>query len=484
IRAAHVYPIVDAVRLGDLTGMFKGPYVRLRLPFQPATPDTIPPLAWESGLTPYSHQARAFARLVSSTYGQPRNPLPTLVTTGTGSGKTEAFLYPILDHVLRAKRQGINGVKALILYPMNALANDQAGRLAKLITSNNQLNTVRAGIYTGQEGPTRTMVSAEGLITDRYEMRDNPPDILLTNYKMLDQLLLRAEDQVIWQASAASLRYLVLDEFHTYDGAQGTDVAILLRRLGFTIKAFYPGQLSQADQARPLGQITPVATSATLGEDDPTQMLTFAETVFGEDFPNDAIITESRLSVEDWVGQAPSWRAQQGIGATWPNQVDVLATQIRSLGANPAIDILLNLIVDALFENIKDKTLLNDHHWVERLLKSHPLVRRLVDIANKPVSLDDLPARVREAGSEDGLVITGNERDWATVLNAVIAILGHIRAHVGREALSVEVHYWLREVSRVDRTADSAASFRWSDDGPASADDAPTAQVLHDLGIK
>ena len=85
--------------------------------------------------TPYGHQAEAFARLSSADLGpdKPR-PLPTLVTTGTGSGKTEAFLYPILDHVLRAKAQGVTGMKALLLYPMNALANDQAQRLADLIT--------------------------------------------------------------------------------------------------------------------------------------------------------------------------------------------------------------------------------------------------------------------------------------------------------------------------------------------------------------
>ena len=65
-------------------------------------------------------------------------------------------------------------------------------------------------------------------------------DILLTNYKMLDQMLLRVADQKIWSESATSLRYLVLDEFHTYDGAQGTDVAMLLRRLGAKLKSQWP----------------------------------------------------------------------------------------------------------------------------------------------------------------------------------------------------------------------------------------------------
>src|SRR5690606_15536796 len=98
---------------------------------------------------------------------------------------------------------------------------------------------------------------------------------------MLDQLLLRAEDQNLWRQSATSLRYLVLDEFHTYDGAQGTDVAMLLRRLGLALKSFWPADhpdIDDAARARPLGLMTPVATSATLGDKgDPTVMLDFAE---------------------------------------------------------------------------------------------------------------------------------------------------------------------------------------------------------------
>lgn len=185
-------------------------------------------------------------------------------------------------------------MKALILYPMNALANDQAQRLAELITTHPSLAGVTAGLYTGQQGPQRTRVSADGLITDRSVMRSSAPDILLTNYKMLDQMLLREADSRIWARSAHSLQYLVLDEFHTYDGAQGTDVSMLLRRLGLTLKAH------GARGERPLGSVTPVATSATLGDGgDPAPMLAFAETVFGEAFPDDAVITESRLSIDE-----------------------------------------------------------------------------------------------------------------------------------------------------------------------------------------
>lgn len=187
-----------------------------------------------------------------------RRPEPTLVTTGTGSGKTEAFLYPILDHVLRAKREGVEGTKAVILYPMNALANDQAKRLAAILTSNAELAGITAGIYTGQQDSNRTRVGPDGLINDRQIFREDAPDILLTNYKMLDMLLLRHEDASIWKRSATSLQYIVLDEFHTYDGAQGTDVAMLLRRLGLALKSHWPEDLTdhqdgltEDDRARP-----------------------------------------------------------------------------------------------------------------------------------------------------------------------------------------------------------------------------------------
>ena len=273
-------------------GIFKGPYVRLRLPFRPADDSWRDSLGWDPGLTPYGHQAAAYERLTTIDLGpdKPR-PLPTLVTTGTGSGKTEAFLHPILDHCVRANRAGVTGTKALILYPMNALATDQAGRLTDLLTTRPELSSVTAGIYIGErEGVQRTKVSRLGLINDRGALRDTPPDILLTNYKMLDQLLLRQQDQSIWAKSATSLTYLVLDEFHTYDGAQGTDVAMLLRRLGIALKSHWADgdpAVTDEDRARPLGRLTPVATSATLGDGgDPSTMRGFAETVFGEPLPS------------------------------------------------------------------------------------------------------------------------------------------------------------------------------------------------------
>jgi ATP-dependent helicase YprA (DUF1998 family) len=109
-------------------GVFRGPFVRLRLPFRPADEGWLAALDWAPwGFRPHRHQADAWLRLAS----RDRIPQPTLVTTGTGSGKTESFLIPLLDHCRR--HRGQRGVKALVLYPMNALANDQARRIAQLV---------------------------------------------------------------------------------------------------------------------------------------------------------------------------------------------------------------------------------------------------------------------------------------------------------------------------------------------------------------
>lgn len=458
------------------SGMFKGPYVRLRLPYRPADPGWRDTLEWYEGYPPYGHQAAAFARLASSAGGQPRRPKPTLVTTGTGSGKTEAFLYPILDHVLRARRDGMTGTKALILYPMNALANDQAARLTTLLTTQPALAGVSAAIYTGQAGPARTTVTADGLITDRGIIRDTAPDILLTNYKMLDQLLLRAEDQELWRQSATSLRYLVLDEFHTYDGAQGTDVAMLLRRLGLALKSHWRDDDSQIDApeiddaalARPLGLMTPVATSATLGDKgDPTVMCDFARTVFGEHFDTDAVVTETRFDLDEWIGDAAAAVANAGFTPVDSETFDVAAAleAVAALGHDPTGAQIAHTLPAALYGVEADRLAGADPSLLSALCRAHPLVQRLAREAEHAVALDTLAARL--------LPHTGDAARAEAMLSHLLAMLSHVRAVTGRQALSVDAHLWVRELTRIDRAAAATTQFRWGDDGPpVSTDDA------------
>ena len=454
-------------------GLFKGSYVRLRLPFETAESGWRDCLDWYEGFEPYGHQARAFQRLSSKAVDSKgvrvgRRPEPTLVTTGTGSGKTEAFLYPILDHVLRAKREGVTGMKALILYPMNALANDQAKRLADMLTTYSELSGISAGIYTGQQDTSRTKVSKDGLINDRQVFREDPPDILLTNYKMLDMLLLRQEDSSLWQKSATSLQYVVLDEFHTYDGAQGTDVAMLLRRLGLSLKSYWPEDLTdhsqgltEDDRARPLGRVTPVATSATLGsKGDPEAMLRFAETVFGEVFPHEAVVTESRLRPEDWLALGSGTAPAKDLHAVALSisETNAAVAALREAGAGP--ENVVGPILDSLFER-RPKDLLD-------AMRTHPLTTALLDHASVAVELARLSQTIFPPHALPEGVSASDAEEF---LSHVIALLSHIRAYHGRETLTVETHLWIREMSRVDAAVDTVPRFRWSDDGIDQSND-------------
>jgi superfamily II DNA/RNA helicase len=148
-----------------------------------------------------------------------------VLTTGTGSGKSLTYIVPIVDRILR-EGPG-KGIRAIVVYPMNALANSQAGELEKFLKFGfpNNAGPVTFARYTGQEKEER-----------RQEIIAAPPDILLTNYVMLELLLTRPGEKELVKA-AHDLRFLVLDELHTYRGRQGADVALLVRRVREATKA-------------------------------------------------------------------------------------------------------------------------------------------------------------------------------------------------------------------------------------------------------
>ena len=182
-----------------------------------------------------------------------------VLTTGTGSGKSLAYIVPIVDKVLEAKAAGTyqTGIKAIVVYPMNALANSQLGELEKFLgTSNPQVTFER---YTGQESRDK-----------RAAIIANPPDILLTNYVMLELVLTRPRERGLVRA-ARGLWFLVLDELHTYRGRQGADVALLVRRLRDSCEA---------------PDVQCVGTSATMttegdAEDQRKEVARTAQTLFG-----------------------------------------------------------------------------------------------------------------------------------------------------------------------------------------------------------
>jgi ATP-dependent helicase YprA (DUF1998 family) len=199
---------------------------------------------------PYTHQLEAWQALA----GTP--PRSVLVSSGTGSGKTEAFLVPILDALAReAEARGrLRGVRALLLYPLNALIASQRDRLADWTAPFG--GDLRFCLYNGL---TREQEKAEHSARMPYEVRDratlraDPPPLLVTNATMLEYMLARPADAPILAASRGRLRYIVLDEAHSYIGSQAAEMTLLLRRtlLAFGVRA---------------DQVSFIATSATLGD--------------------------------------------------------------------------------------------------------------------------------------------------------------------------------------------------------------------------
>lgn len=215
-------------------GLFKGPYISLKTPFVSATAEESNdiPLDIAPNFAPYKHQLQAFRQLSMKNGHQPE---PTLLTTGTGSGKTECFLYPVLDYCYHCNKVSHQrGVKVIIMYPMNALASDQAKRLAETIWNDERLKgKVTAGLFVGEGENAKDYprnMGPDHIIEHRDTILQTVPDILLTNFKMLDYGLMRQNFMSLWEGNIdteqKALRFIVLDELHTYDGAQGTDVQI------------------------------------------------------------------------------------------------------------------------------------------------------------------------------------------------------------------------------------------------------------------
>jgi ATP-dependent helicase YprA (DUF1998 family) len=158
---------------------------------------------------PYTHQRDAILSIMNGNH--------TIISSGTGSGKTESFIFPILDYCLKNREKGI---KAILIYPMNALANNQLER----INSYAKNTSVSCEIFIGNTS-----------LEDRQLIIDSPPDILITNYVMLDYILTSQHNIQLIQKSKNSLRFLVLDEIHTFRGNKATHIKFLLRRLRYHI---------------------------------------------------------------------------------------------------------------------------------------------------------------------------------------------------------------------------------------------------------
>ena len=257
-------------------------------------------------LSLYKHQEQAVALAAAGE--------SFVVTTGTGSGKSLCFFIPIVDHVLQTRRAGApRRTSAVVVYPMNALANSQMEELGKFIDQAPGDPPITFARYTGQEDAG-----------ERKQVADNPPDVLLTNFMMLELLMTRQEEidrRVI--GNCADLRFLVLDELHTYRGRQGADVALLVRRV--------------RERLQP-GKLLCIGTSATMAsegslEDKSRVVAGVVSKLFGSTIAESNVIAETLDRITDSSATADSIRPRLGetIDAGVPRSISDAELRVHPL---------------------------------------------------------------------------------------------------------------------------------------------------------
>ena len=279
--------------------LFHGPYVNLILPFQRGK--TIKELIDEGILCKsflrlnntypnrplYKHQEESIRKIAKN-----RN---VVVTTGTGSGKTECFLYPILNDILSEIEKGNDeiGIRAIFLYPMNALVNDQINRLREILKETPEITF---GFFTGetdervpgnyrQNKRNNGEIVLDNEMVSREEIRNHPPHLLFTNYSMLEHLLIRPNDGSIFSEDRLNnWKYVVLDEAHSYNGSLAIEMSMLMRRL-----------TSLANKKPNF-----ILTSATLGKqgESEEEIVKFANRLTSVEFTINDIIFSKRIPMD------------------------------------------------------------------------------------------------------------------------------------------------------------------------------------------
>lgn len=251
---------------------------------------------------PYEHQRKSWHNI--------QNNIPTVIATGTGSGKSEGFIFPIIDGLLKQNfHKSGNRIGALLLYPMNALVEDQFFRILKYTKGTD----ITAGIYNGTfKNPSRSFrerinkkiqgeinpdISPDSVYVDP-DKPETVPHILLTNYKMLEYMLLRSSDQTLFKG--IDLQYLVLDEAHIYTGTLGLEIACLLARLRVHLDAGGKNFLPIATSAT-LVQKSPQSDEDSNGKQD-NKMRDFFTQLFGKYFPdnNNWLLEDEYEKLEDY----------------------------------------------------------------------------------------------------------------------------------------------------------------------------------------
>ena len=395
----------------------RGPYVSLARGFQPgarledlATQGVVHPTLATIAQHPslFTHQEQTLRAALDGSH--------VLVSTGTGSGKTESFLYPIIDRCLRMLDEGVrDGVAAVLVYPMNALASDQRDRLRPLLAGtgitygmfvgSTPSNAAAANVRRLAEGEGRDAL-LEALARKRRndlepvpfeecaseaEIRERRPRILITNANQLELLLTRKQDSELF--AGAPLSFIVLDEAHTYSGASGAEVACLVRRL-------------RSFARRAVDEVTCIATSATIvdPEGSPDIVPEFLSRLCG--------VPQERVTLVEEVYQDLDWPGARNIPQAPADPETVLEDVLTALGAGDegatGLDIAaLQAAVTTLTGHpiVLDPDAVSESLF-DALFAMEP-VRILAEELRHPRDLDDVTASLRERLGRSGDVPPG-----------------------------------------------------------------------------
>ena len=367
-----------------------------------------------------------------------------LLTTGTGSGKTEAFLYPILDHCFKLRDENAPpGIVAVVVYPMNALAIDQLGRLRSMLAGTG----ITFGMYTGNTpadwgkvADAKRMQEGEGKekipeYIRRYsehkniniipyeerhtkeEINEEPPRILLTNVNQLELLVTRAKDQGMFQN--APLRFLVFDEAHTYSGATGAEVATLIRRM----RAF-------CNKTR--DEVISIGTSATITDPEHEERagIKFGSRFFGVR-PNDIELVHERYIQERWsrnlINPDP---VGEGAETLFSETLEALKDDTSHEKISPIIQVLSRQVLDPAAP------------WNESLydaLKMNQVVKTTFEVLNDPLYLTTAVESIWKKLGRRLPITQDDEIELLTYL-----ALGAAAEKKGNPLLRPKLHYFVR----------------------------------------
>jgi ATP-dependent helicase YprA (DUF1998 family) len=395
--------------------------------------------------TMYLHQEQVFVAVKAGQH--------VLVSTGTGSGKTESFVYPITDDLLRQRDQGIReGLTAILVYPMNALANDQLDRLRDMLGGTGITFGQWVGTTPGKESDVTVErfdgSSRQGYLTARKQRREEaqaedravrplaPPEeccseedirirkprILITNFRQLEILATRLPDVGLF--ADAPLKYLVFDEAHTYSGATGAEVACLIRRI-------------RALAGKKPDEIICIGTSATLADpskkdtDNEEAARRFASRFFGVDASKVKLVGESYVS-RDWPKHRYKPVAPHGDGMAR------LARVLAAVTEPVKIDVIKG-VVEELTGQIFDP----GENWRESLF-DHMVTNEYI---YQTTQILKQPKRLNQAAWQTSQRLAAGRLPEGEQANAELLaclVLGAAAQKGGESLLRPKVHFFLR----------------------------------------